>query len=142
MAQATSIPMVINAPNLQGIWLHSTENPETTSSNYLFGNTARSETIEIQGISQRYIGRTHPVYDTGGFESQSLKLDIVIPYSETEQSEVEWFRTALRRRGSLCYRDNRGRKHFIMLAAMDIQDSPIGTVVSFTAQTVDYQEEV
>lgn len=142
MAQASSIAQVITAPTLQGIWLHAADNAEETSSNFLYGNTARTETIEVQGVAQRFIGRTYPVYDTGKFESQTLKLDVVIPMGEDEQTQVEWFRTAIRNRRTICYRDNRGRKHFVVLTAMNIQDANVGTMISFDADTIDYTEEV
>lgn len=142
MAQASSVTQIVQAPKLQGVWIHSTEDPEATSSNYLYGNTARSESIQIQGSEQRYIGRTFPVYDTGGFETQKLSLDVVVPYGPTEQEEVEWFRTAVRNRRTLCYRDNRGRKHYVILIGMNIKDSSVGTEVSFEANTVDYSEDI
>lgn len=142
MAQASSTAQAIQAPKLNGIWLHSVEDPEATSSNYLYGNTARTETIEVQGTAQRFIGRTYPVYDTGGFEEQRVTLDIVVPSGPEEQEEVEWFRNAVRNRRTLCYRDNRSRKHYVILTSMNIQDSSIGTLVNFDAATVDYSEDI
>lgn len=142
MAQATSIPEVVTAPKLMGIWLHTVNNPEVTSTNYLYGNTARSEKIEIQGTAQRFIGRTFPVYDTGGFETQSLSLAVVVPTGPDEQEQVEWFRNIVRNRGTLCYRDNRSRLHYVILVGMNISDTMAGTELSFEATTVDYNEDI
>lgn len=142
MAQASSVATVVEAPTLQGIWLHAVTAPEETSSNFLYGNTARSESIAIQGTAQQFIGRAYPVYDTGGFETQALSLAVVVPSGPDEQDQVEWFRAAVRARRTLCYRDNRSRKHYVILVSMSIKDSGVGTEVSFEANTVDYSEEV
>ena len=142
MAQATSSVTTITAAPLMGIWLHSVSDPEGTSSNFLYGNIGRTESIGVQGTPMRFVGRTHPVYDTGGFESQSLSCDVVIPYGPDEQDQVDWFRDAVRNRSTLCYRDSRGRVHYVIIVSIEFADEKVGTRVSFTATTIDYTEEV
>lgn len=140
MAQATSIEYTAVAPALFGVWMHSTIDPEGTASNFPYGNTERSEFIGVQGTALRFIGRTHPVYDTGGFETQSLNIDIVVPAGPDEQDQVEWFRNAVRNRRTLCYRDNRSRKHYVIIVDMNIEDAQVGTNISFKTETVDFNE--
>lgn len=142
MAQASSSEYTAVAPELFGVWMHSTVNPEQTASNFPYGNLGRTESIGVQGTALRFVGRTFPVYDTGGFESQSLDVDITVPAGPKEQDQVEWFRNAVRNRRTLCYRDNRGRKHYVIIIDMNIADAQIGTIVSFKTETVDYNEAV
>lgn len=141
-ALASSIAYTVVAPALLGVWMHSVSDPRGTVSNFLYGNLGRSESIDVEGKALRFIGRTHPVYDTGGFESQSLSIDIVVPVGPDEQDQVEWFRNVVRNRRTICYRDNRGRKHYVIIVSMNIEDARVGTNISFSTETVDYNEAI
>lgn len=141
MAQATSNVATATAPKLMGIWLHSTEDPEGTSVNYLYGNIGRTETVGVQNTGLKFVGRTYPVYDSGGFESQTLELNVIVPSGPDEQDQVDWFRFVVRARRTLCYRDSRGRQHYVIISGLTITDERVGTSVKFTATTVDYTEE-
>ena len=125
-----------------GVWVHDPSDPDHTASNYLYGNIGRTEGISVEATAQRFIGRAQPVFDMGGFESQTVNISIVVPSGPDEQDQVEWFRTAVRNRRTLCYRDNRGRIHYGILSAISFEDRRTGTGVSFTLQTVDYTEEI
>lgn len=140
MAQTSSAIVTATSPALVGVWLHDPANATNTAHNYIYGNVGRTESIGVQGIPVKYVGRVYPVYDTGVFEDQSLKINIIVPYGQTAGSDVEWFRTALRNRSVLCYRDSRGRKHYVIIVSIDFTDIPEGTAVSFTTTTVDYTE--
>ena len=142
MAQAVSSISTATAPVLSGVWIHDPIDPADSSSNFMFGNVGRSEGISIENSELRFIGRTLPVYDMGGFESQELSIDITIPYGPDEQDQVEWFRAAARNRRSLCYRDNRGRLTYGIIGSVSFKDQREGTVVSFTLHTSDYTEEI
>ena len=142
MAQATSTVYTATAPTLDGVWVHDPSAPETTASNFLYGNVGRSEGISIESTALRFIGRSLPVYDMGGFESQELSIDITIPYGEDEQDQVDWFRSAVRNRRTLCYRDNRGRLSYGIIGSISFKDEQHGTSVSFTFNTVDFTEEI
>lgn len=142
MALATSDTITLEAPTLEGVWIHDPSISSLTISNYLYGNVGRSEGISVDNTKLRFIGRALPVYDMGGFESQELSIDIMIPYGPEEQDEVAWFRTAVRNRRVLCYRDNRGRLTYGIISSIDFTDEREGTAVSFTFETSDYNEEV
>lgn len=142
MAQASSVVSTVTAPSLMGVWVHDPSAAETTVSNFLYGNVGRSEGISIENTELRFIGRALPVYDMGGFESQSLNIDITIPSGPDEQDQVEWFRAAVRNRRTLCYRDNRGRLHYGIIGSIAFKDEREGTSVSFTFYTADFKEEI
>ena len=142
MAQATSTVSTVTGPALTGVWLHDPTSAESTISNFIYGNVGRSEGISIESTELRFIGRSLPVYDMGGFESQSLSIEILIPAGSDEQDQVEWFRTAVRSRRTLCYRDNRGRLHYGIIGSISFKDEKVGTSVSFTFHTSDFNEEI
>jgi hypothetical protein len=142
MAQATSITSSVLAPTLSGVWVHDPSLPQASISNYLYGNVGRSEGLSVENTELRFIGRSLPVYDMGGFESQELSIDITIPYGPDEQDQVEWFRTAVRSRRTLCYRDNRGRLTYGIIGNISFKDEKEGTSVSFTFHTADFTEEI
>ena len=142
MAQAVSTIATTVAPTLSGVWIHDPTVAEGTISNFLYGNVGRSEGISIENTELRFIGRALPVYDMGGFESQQLSIDIMIPSGVDEQDQVEWFRTALRNRRTLCYRDNRGRLTYGIIGSISFSDEREGTSVSFTFNTADFSEEI
>lgn len=141
MAQATSLVVNTTAPELSGVWIHDPTDASATSSNYPYGNVGRTEGISVEATAHRFIGRALPVYDMGGFESQELDIEILIPYGPDEMDLVDWFRTAVRARRTLCYRDNRGRITYGILGSVGFEDRREGTSVSFTFNTVDHTEE-
>lgn len=142
MAQATSAINTAVAPTLSGVWVHDPSSAEFTVSNFPYGNVGRSEGISVDNTELRFIGRALPVYDMGGFESQELSIEILIPYGPDEQDQVEWFRTAVRSRRTLCYRDNRGRLTYGIIGSIGFKDEREGTSVSFTFHTADFTEEI
>lgn len=142
MAQASSTVYTATAPTLEGVWVHDPAFSETTISQYPYGNVGRTEGISVSSAEHRFIGRALPVYDMGGFESQTLSIKILVPYGPDEQDQVEWFRTAVRNRRTLAYRDNRGRLTYGILGSIQFEDRREGTAVSFSFITVDYTEEV
>lgn len=142
MAQATSSNYTTTAPILSGVWVHDPSAATATVSNFPYGNVGRTEGISVESKALRYIGRALPVYDMGGFESQTLDIKIVIPGGADEQDTAEWFRSAVRARRTLCYRDNRGRLTYGIIGSIQFSDLREGTGVSFTFETVDYREEI
>ena len=142
MAQASSMTYTVAAPILSGVWVHDPTVADETISNFLYGNVGRTEGISVASAELRFVGRSQPVYAMGGFESQTLDIEILIPAGPDEQDQVEWFRSALRTRRTLCYRDNRGRLTYGIIASIGFEDRKDGTNVSFGFNTVDYREEM
>lgn len=142
MAQATSANYTAAAPSLMGVWVHDPDFAISTVSNFPYGNVGRTEGLSVESKALRYIGRALPVYDMGGFESQTLDIKILIPGGTSEQDTADWFRSAVRARRTLCYRDNRGRLTYGIITSISFEDKREGTGVSFAFETVDYREEI
>lgn len=142
MAQASSAIVTTTAPVFTGVWIHDPASAEQTTHNFLYGNVGRTEGISVESASLRFIGRALPVYDMGGFESQTLSINILIPSGPDEQDQADWFRSAVRNRRTLCYRDNRGRLTYGIIGSIGFEDKRVGTGVTFTFNTVDYSEAI
>lgn len=89
MAQASSIIYTSTAPTLTGVWIHDPANAEFTISQFPYGNVGRTEGLSVSATELKFIGRALPVFDMGGFESQELSIDILIPSGPDEQDQVE-----------------------------------------------------
>lgn len=137
-AQNSSLTYSMTAPSLVGVWMHSPSDAGNTISNYPYG-IGRTESIGVQNNALQYIGRTYPVYDLGVFEDQSVSATVTVPYSPDYASQVDWFRSMVRNRKTICYRDSRGRKYYVIIVSVAFADTEIGTDVSFTATTIDYR---
>lgn len=142
MAQATSTTVSTTSPTLAGAWIHDPAKPATSINNFPYGNVGRTEGISVESNALRFIGRALPVYDMGGFESQTLNINVMIPSGPSEQDTVDWFRSAVRARRTICYRDNRGRITYGIIGSINLEDRKEGTAVTFALNTVDYSEEV
>jgi hypothetical protein len=142
MAQATSAVVTATTSLFTGVWVHDPASAEQSIHNFLYGNVGRTEGISVESASLRFIGRALPVYDMGGFESQSLSINILVPNGPDEQDQVDWFREAVRNRRTLCYRDNRGRLVYGIIGSIAFEDRRTGTGVTFTFNTADYREEI
>lgn len=140
MAQAVSQSITVTSAPLMGVWIHDPANPPETISNFPYGNIGRTEGITVQSTALNFVGRSLPVYDMGGNETHELNIDILLPTGSDEQQLVEWFRSALRQRSVLCYRDNRGRIAYGIINSLNLTDAREGTTVSFVFNTADYNE--
>lgn len=142
MAEVLSTIYTATAPKLAGVWLHDPRDPEDTITQFPYGNVGRTEGLSIESKALTYVGRALPVYDMGGFESQELGIDILIPSGDDEQALVAWFRAAVRSRAVLAYRDNRGRLAYGIINNIGFTDAREGTAVRFTFNTADYNEAI
>lgn len=142
------MPTVDSAPvlgvgmidTLQGVWFFDPSSPRATSTQYLYGNVGRGEGLNVESAALQFIGRTSPVIDFGQSEGQTLALTFTIPYSDTHTAEVAGFRTLVRNRRTLCYRDNRGRILWGVLTGLGITDARHGTVIGTTFTTNAFTE--
>lgn len=142
MTTTLSTIYTTTAPSLSGVWIHAPADPEGTEAHYLFGNVGRAEKVEVDGTLLRFVGRVKPVAEFGVGEEVSLALSVVIPWTDDHDDLVEWWRTQIRARRTLLYRDNRSRLLYVSLFGGSITDAKEGSVVSATVTAVDYDEEV
>lgn len=131
----------ITAPTLSGVWLHSVADPAGTETPYLYQSANRAEALQVQGIPLQFIGRTFTVIEYGDQEAQAMKLGIMVPWSDTHDTDVEQVRQFARSRATVVYRDNRGRLIFGAIPGeVGISDERDGTIATFDLNRVDYIE--
>lgn len=138
MAETTSLISTITAPSLTGVWVFDPMDAEGTESAWPYAE-GRTEDIDAQGVEILLAGREAPVMEFSDHTLVGLSLTVMIPFSDTHDQDVEWWRAAIRNRRTLCYRDNRGRLMYAgILGAPAIADGRAGTALSIKLRQVDY----
>lgn len=105
---------------------------------YLYGNIGRAETLTVGAYGTRYLTQPKQEFSFSDNEDNTVSLNILIPFSDTHDLDVQAMRNFVRRRKVLLYRDNRGRLLYGVLLNVDIADAPEGTYVSGTLNVSDY----
>jgi hypothetical protein len=132
---------VITAPLLAGIWLHSTADPAGTENPYPYQSATRTEALQVEAYPLQFVGRTFPVIEYGEQEQQTMKLGLMVPWSDTHDEDVAQVRGYARGRATLCYRDNRSRLIFGAIPGeVDVSDEANGSIITFDLMRVDYVE--
>lgn len=141
MSSTVGPSSTITAPTLAGIWLHSVADPAGTEVAYPYQASNRAETLTVQAYPLQFIGRTFAVVEYGEQEAQSMKLGLMVPWSDSHDGDVAQVRSYARGRATLVYRDNRGRLAFGAIPGdVAISDERDGSVVAFEFFRTDYVE--
>jgi hypothetical protein len=142
MAQTMSDPQTIQAPELQGVWMHDPADPEGTILQFLYGGAAKGESVGVSSTALQFAGRKYPVFDFGDPETGSYDVSITVPFSDTWYDEVAALKALPESRTTMCFRDSRARAFFGVVLEVKFSDQMHGTQVTFTVQRNDYTEEV
>jgi hypothetical protein len=87
----------------------------------------------------KFNGRVYPVAEFGIQEERGLSLS----FSIRERTTLDVLLDIIDSKETLLYRDSRGRRHFVTVESVDVDDRfPDGYNVSFDPDTVEYIEEV
>lgn len=126
---------------LEGLWIHDPLNPDTTLHQYRYGKDTRGDSLDISSASQKFAGRTDPVFYFGDQEDTAMNARVdFLP--EVQRTEAESLRSFIRLRRTLCVRENRGRKMFGVLGGFRNDDNEAGASVTFSVSKVSYSESV
>lgn len=142
MSESTSETATATAPALVGVWVFDPTDPAGTSRQFAYAGS-RAETIEPDATELRFVGREHGVVEYGESTVSRLSLMVLAPFGDDHDTEVAYWRAAVKARRALCYRDNRGRLEWVaMPAGLDIADGRAGTALGLKLLVVDYDETV
>ena len=141
-AQADSLTALAISPVLEGVWLFAVDNPIDTLAGFLYGNKTRAESLAVDGTALRMLGRMYPVIEFGIGEVSLVNLSFTIPQDDSHDAAVESLRSLVRRRATLCYRDNRGRLEYGIMSNINITDEKFGSTVSAQFETSNYLEDL
>lgn len=125
---------------LLGVWIHDPEDAEGTSTQYLYGKSARSTSIDVLGVQQVYAGRRYPVYEYGEHQLDKFSVTMQIPHGPTWSADVRSIRDFSESKRTLHFRDNRGRSSFGVMDSYQEADQDWGTQVGFNWTRVDRLE--
>lgn len=142
MPETASSIYTITAPALIGVWVFDPISPSTTERNYIHAE-GRTENISAKATEIELVGRLNPLVEYGEATLVGLALTILVPFGDTHDVAVQWWRQALSNRRAICYRDNRKR---LMWGALNkelpIVDGRAGTAISVSLRRIDFDEAV
>lgn len=102
-------------------------------------NPSRSFSHKKDRAMLKFNGRAFPVAEFGIQE----ELDINLSFAVRDRTTLELLVDIIDEKQTLLYRDSRGRKEFVTVDSIDIDDKfPDGYGVSFKPQKVEYIEDV
>lgn len=138
MPETPSAIVTVVAPVLQGIYIHDPNDAVGTQRQFLYSSSLSVENVAVDASLLRFAGRSYPVAEFSENASQTVDVGITIPWSDTWQAECDAARAYATFRGTLTFRDGRGRIVYGIVETVRLTDKDEGTVVVFTVQRVDY----
>jgi hypothetical protein len=125
---------------LQGVWLHDVTDPAGTLHNFRYDGRGRSEYWDGRPALNQYVGRTYPVAVWDESEQHQLNLYLQL-WKRTDDYTA--LLDLVRRKATICYRDGKGRKAFVVLPTLSAEDVlGFGANATIPATRIDYSEEV
>jgi hypothetical protein len=104
----------------------------------VFGDS-RDEDIDFTGNLLFFANRTKPIFEFGISEEHSVKIEWIIDSVDEKRVALK----LLRRKETLLYRDNNGRRMYCVASQPSIKDRKVnGFVMSITLTEVDFLEGV
>jgi len=142
MSESTSDSATIAAPTLMGVWVFDPTSPNETDRNFLFAE-GRVENIDVMATEIVLAGRGDPVVEYGEQTIVGLTVTVFIPFGESHDLEVDYWRTVVDNRRAICYRDNRKRLIFCAINdKLGVADGRAGTALSVGLRRVGHSPEV
>lgn len=121
----------------EDVFLGTANNPQFFIS--LDYNPSRTVDYSLESQLVQFKGRSSPVAEFGGGVEKTINLD----YTIVDERLYNQFLTLVGNRQPLLYRDSRGRKEYIIVTNISVEDRlPYGWNVSLTPQVIHYDEEV
>lgn len=141
MTTTISDTYTTTAPELVGVWVHPMADSADGERHFPFQSGDRSESLSVESTALKFEGRTFPVVEFGGGQTEDIAARIFIPFGDTHDADVQWLRDELRAKRLMCYRDNRGRVVFGNIwGSLGIGDAQTGTNTTLQVKRVDYTE--
>jgi hypothetical protein len=133
-----SVTYTVTTPVVSGLWAYSAADP-TTLAHYPYTDGG-TESLDEQEAVLQFVGRTYPIVEAGIQETQTVGVNITIPFSDASwRAQVEWWRARKREKQTLLYRDGRGRVFAArIIGPVSFPPSRAGTGVTCTLQRIDY----
>lgn len=124
---------------LSGIWLHDISDAEATIHQYKYDGQGRNINWETDVTMMQFAGRARPIAEFGNSSDGQIQASLQMIKTDIDHIKLE---SLIKSRGTVCYRDGRGRKLFGVVSALPIRDEHWGYTTTITIIETDYQEEV
>lgn len=138
MTTTDSDPITVVAPTFLGVYVHDPVDPAGTLTSFLYSASLSVDNVASNANLLVFAGREFPVAEFGENATQSVDLSITIPFDDSWRSLVDSAQGYALFRGTLTFRDGRGRIIYGVIQAVRVTDRAEGSVVTFTIQRVDY----
>ena len=122
--------------NLADDWLHAVS--DTTGSARAYAVTKRDADLQLDLTMAKYAGRTRPVAKFGENDDYQVPISILI----TSDGDRDALLALVQRKGTVCYRDPRGRKVFGVIPGIPISDIVVGYTTTIVITETSYSEVV
>ncbi|MFD1675403.1 hypothetical protein [Alicyclobacillus fodiniaquatilis] len=124
---------------LAGVWLHDPLDAEGTVHRFKLMEQGRTAQVSYTSTSMQFEGRTLPVMDVAGQETNQVVVTIDCL---SAGGDLDVLRSLIASQNTLCYRDARGRKIYGLASSVPETETQWGTQVQLTVNAVDYEEAV
>lgn len=129
---------VVGSIALNGVWLHDVADPEGTIWNFQYDGGRDSE-WRAEAEFMQFAGRAKPVVEFGEQEEGRVKVTLQLLRNTQDLDKLQ---TLVRRKGTICYRDGRGRKVYGVITSLPVKDEPYGYSVEIEVNETAYNEGV
>jgi len=124
---------------LTGVWLHDVADPAGTVHNFKYDGRSRDILWSAEAAMMQFAGRTRPTSEFG--DSGEGKITVELDMSEKDNDSTK-LDALVRRLGTICYRDSRGRKMFGVIPTLPLKDEHWGYSATIEIIETSYSEEV
>lgn len=121
-----------------GVWLHCVDDPAGTIHRFAL-SSGNSDEWRTDGALLRFAGRERPVAEFGETDEGRITVNLQMLKNRGDREALQ---KIIRRKTTVCYRDNRGRKLFGVVFQLPSTDTFYGYTVTISVDEIDYKEEV
>lgn len=122
-----------------GIWLHDVADPAGTVHNFKYDGRGRNTDWKAEAEFMQFAGRKKPVVEFGEGEDGRFTAQLQMLTGDLDYQKLD---ALVKRKGTVCWRDDRGRKAFGAIVALPVADAMIGYSTTVALVEIDYKEEV
>ncbi|MGM0882594.1 MAG: hypothetical protein ACQEXQ_16325 [Bacillota bacterium] len=131
--------VVIGSLTLNGVWLHSTDDPQGTAHNYKWDGNGRGSDWKPEVAMMQFAGRSNLVAEFGELEDGKVSVQLEMYDGDLDFQKLD---TLVRRKGTVCYRDGRGRKLFGIIPGLPMKDEHWGYTTTVEVIETAYSETI
>lgn len=135
-----SVLVNADAAQFTGLWLHFPEDPQASSSNFIYGRDLRSYNINVGGRQLVLAGRKFQVTEFGEHQADQFDVSVIIPHGPSYDAERNLLRSFATSKRTVVARDNRGTVVFGAISDLSEDHQSEGSSFSFEVNRVHREE--